>query len=106
MSTLALSLLGLAGVLVLIGLRVPIGVAMGAVAFLGFCYLRNVNVALSALSDSHRRRVLSFCDHELRGVTLIRLGRDAVLEGFWSRTLRTVERQEGPNLRSEAPTPA
>lgn len=52
MSTLALSLLGLAGVLVLIGLRVPIGVAMGTVAFLGFCYLRNVHVALSALSDT------------------------------------------------------
>jgi hypothetical protein len=35
---------------VLIALRVPIGVAMGAVAFVGFWYLRNVKVALSALS--------------------------------------------------------
>jgi tripartite ATP-independent transporter DctM subunit len=31
---------------------VPIGIAMGAVAFLGFWYLRNFNVALSALSDT------------------------------------------------------
>ena len=52
MSTLSLSLLSLAGILVLIGLRVPIGVAMGAIAFAGFCYLRNFNVALSALSDT------------------------------------------------------
>ena len=52
MSTLALSLTSLAAILVLIGLRVPIGVAMGAVAFLGFWYLRNFNVALSALSDT------------------------------------------------------
>src|SRR5256885_915187 len=52
MSTLALSLTSLAAILVLIGLRVPIGVAMGAVAFAGFCYLRNFNVALSALSDT------------------------------------------------------
>src|SRR5262245_23385112 len=52
MSTLALSLTSLAAILVLIGLRVPIGVAMGAVAFGGFWYLRNFNVALSALSDT------------------------------------------------------
>ena len=52
MSTLALSLTSIAGILVLIGLRVPIGVAMGGVAFLGFCYLRNFNVALCALSDT------------------------------------------------------
>ena len=38
--------------LVLIALRVPIGVAMGAVAFVGFWYLRNFNVALSALRDT------------------------------------------------------
>ena len=38
--------------LVLIALRVPIGIAMGAVAFFGFWYLRNFNVALSALSDT------------------------------------------------------
>ncbi len=52
MSTLALSLTSIAGILLLIGLRVPIGVAMGAIAFLGFWYLRNFNVALSALSDT------------------------------------------------------
>jgi C4-dicarboxylate transporter DctM subunit len=38
--------------LVLIALRVPIGIAMGSVAFFGFWYLRNFNVALSALSDT------------------------------------------------------
>jgi tripartite ATP-independent transporter DctM subunit len=38
--------------LVLIGLRVPIGVAMGGVAFLGLWYLRNFNVALSVLRDT------------------------------------------------------
>ena len=38
--------------LVLIALRLPIGVAMGAVAFGGFWYLRNFNVALSALRDT------------------------------------------------------
>src|SRR5262245_10561509 len=52
MSTLALSLTSIAGILLLIGLRVPIGVAMGTVAFLGFWHLRNINVALSALSDT------------------------------------------------------
>jgi vitamin B12/bleomycin/antimicrobial peptide transport system ATP-binding/permease protein len=59
--------------------------------------------ALSALSDSHRRRVLSFCDRELIGVTLIRLGRDSVLDGFWSRTLHIIERRGGPLLRSDLP---
>ena len=38
--------------LVLIGLRVPIGVAMGGVAFLGLWFLRNFNVALSVLRDT------------------------------------------------------
>ncbi|ARQ03048.1 C4-dicarboxylate ABC transporter [Pseudorhodoplanes sinuspersici] len=38
--------------LILIGLRVPIGVAMGGVAFLGLWYLRNFNVALSVLRDT------------------------------------------------------
>lgn len=52
MDALMLSLVSLGGMLVLIALRVPIGIAMGAVAFLGFCYLRNFNVALSALSDT------------------------------------------------------
>lgn len=52
MSTLSLSLGSLAFILLLIGLRVPIGVAMGAVAFCGFWYLRNLDVALSVLRDS------------------------------------------------------
>src|SRR5262245_7272310 len=52
MSTLTLSLGSLAFILLLIGLRVPIGVAMGAVAFCGLWYLRNFNIALSVLKDS------------------------------------------------------
>src|SRR5215510_12948542 len=52
MDALTLSLVSLGGMLVLIALRVPIGIAMGATAFAGFWYLRNFNVALSALSDT------------------------------------------------------
>ncbi len=52
MSTLSLSLGSLALILLLIGLRVPIGVAMGTVAFCGLWYLRNFNVALSVLRDT------------------------------------------------------
>src|SRR5258708_20852565 len=52
MDALTLALVSLGAMLVLIALRVPIGIAMGAVAFAGFCYLRNFNVALSALSDT------------------------------------------------------
>ena len=48
--TLALGSLGL--MLLLLALRFPIGVAMGIVAFLGFWYVRNVNVALSVLRDT------------------------------------------------------
>ena len=59
--------------------------------------------ALSALGNSHRGRVLSFCDRELAGATLIRIGRDSVLDGFWSRTLRIVERPGGPYLRGDPP---
>jgi putative ATP-binding cassette transporter len=59
--------------------------------------------ALSALGDSHRRRVLSFCDSELVGVTLIRVGRDSVLDDFWDRTLHIIERRGGPQLRSDLP---
>jgi putative ATP-binding cassette transporter len=56
--------------------------------------------ALNALRDSHRRHVLSFCDRELVGMTLIRLSRDTVLDGFWNRTLHIVERPDGPCLGS------
>jgi C4-dicarboxylate transporter, DctM subunit len=52
MSTLTLSLGSLGLILMLIALRIPIGVAMGAVAFAGFWYLRNVDVALSVLRDT------------------------------------------------------
>ena len=52
MSTLTLSLGSLALILLLIGLRVPIGVSMGAVAFCGLWYLRNLNVAMSVLRDT------------------------------------------------------
>jgi tripartite ATP-independent transporter DctM subunit len=52
MTTLQLALLSLVSIVVLIGLRVPIGVALGGVAFIGFWYLRNVDVALSVLRDS------------------------------------------------------
>src|SRR5262245_65695217 len=48
--TLALGSLGL--MLVLLALRFPIGVAMGIVAFFGFWYVRNFNVALSVLRDT------------------------------------------------------
>jgi C4-dicarboxylate transporter DctM subunit len=52
MDALTLSLASLAGILLLVGLRVPIGVALGGVAFLGFCYVRNVNVALGVLQET------------------------------------------------------
>lgn len=52
MSTLALSLTSLAGMLALIALRVPIGAAMAVVAFGGFWYLTNLNVAFSVLRES------------------------------------------------------
>jgi tripartite ATP-independent transporter DctM subunit len=52
LSTLTLSLGSLGLILALIALRIPIGVAMGIVAFAGFWYLRNLNVALSILRDT------------------------------------------------------
>ena len=52
MSTLTLACLSIGIILFLIALRIPIGVALGGVAFVGFWYLRNVNVALSVLEDS------------------------------------------------------
>jgi tripartite ATP-independent transporter DctM subunit len=52
MSTLTLSLGSLACILVLIGLRVPIGVSMASVAFFGLWYLRDLHVALSVLRDT------------------------------------------------------
>jgi C4-dicarboxylate transporter, DctM subunit len=52
MNTLAISLGSLGCILLLIGLRVPLGLAMGGVAFVGFAYLRNWNVAFSVLGDA------------------------------------------------------
>jgi tripartite ATP-independent transporter DctM subunit len=52
MDPLSLSLISLGAMLALIGLRVPIGVAMGVVAFAGFWHLRNLNVAFSVLRDA------------------------------------------------------
>ncbi len=52
MTTLQVAGTSIMMMLVLIGLRVPIGVAMGGVAFLGLWYLRNFNVALSVLRDT------------------------------------------------------
>jgi C4-dicarboxylate transporter, DctM subunit len=52
MDALTLSLASLAAILLLVGLRVPIGVALGGVAFLGFCYLRNLKVALGVLQET------------------------------------------------------
>jgi tripartite ATP-independent transporter DctM subunit len=52
MSALTLSLVSLGIILLLIGLRVPIGVALGGVSFVGFWYLANVNVALGVIRDA------------------------------------------------------
>ena len=52
MSALTLALGSIAAILALIGLRVPIGVAMGGVAFAGVWHLRNLDVALSVLRDT------------------------------------------------------
>ncbi|TAK82352.1 MAG: TRAP transporter large permease [Betaproteobacteria bacterium] len=52
MGPLSLTLTSLAAILGLIALRVPIGVALGGVAFGGFCYLRNAQVALGVLRET------------------------------------------------------
>ncbi|OGA30317.1 MAG: C4-dicarboxylate ABC transporter [Betaproteobacteria bacterium RIFCSPLOWO2_12_FULL_67_28] len=52
MNALWLTLASLAAILVLIGLRVPIGVALGAVAFAGFWHLRNLTVALGVIRET------------------------------------------------------
>ena len=58
-----------------------------------------IDDALSAVSEAHRRLVMSVARDRLAGVTLIRLGRDPVLDGFWDCTLNIVERPGGPCLR-------
>jgi C4-dicarboxylate transporter, DctM subunit len=52
MDALTLSLVSLGGMLVLIALRVPIGIAMGSVAFFGFWSLHNANFAPGPLTDT------------------------------------------------------
>ena len=52
MGPLALTLTSLAAILVLIGLRVPIGVALGGVSLVGFWYLRNLTVALGVIKET------------------------------------------------------
>ncbi|RVV98130.1 TRAP transporter large permease subunit [Mesobaculum littorinae] len=51
MDGLTLSLVCLGGVLALIAIRTPIGVALGVVSFLGFWELRNFNVALGQMRE-------------------------------------------------------
>ena len=52
MGTLSLILSSVGVMLVLIALRVPIGIAIGGVAFAGCWYLRNLNVAFGVLRDT------------------------------------------------------
>lgn len=59
--------------------------------------------AISALGESHRRLVLSLAHRELHGATLIRLGRDPVLDGFWDRTLHIIAHRDGQCLNLERP---
>ncbi len=51
MNSLQIGVLSIVAILALIALRTPIGVALGAVSFAGFCYLRNVDVALSMVRE-------------------------------------------------------
>jgi len=60
--------------------------------------------AISALNETHRRLVLSLKDRELADTTLIRLGRDSVLDGAWDRTLHIVERPTEPRLQVGSPS--
>jgi putative ATP-binding cassette transporter len=62
-----------------------------------------VDDAISALGESHRRLVLSPDERELGQVTLVRHGRDPVLDVSWNRTLHIIERPGGPCLRSDLP---
>lgn len=52
MSTSVVALSSLAVMLLLMGIRVPIGVAMGLVAMGGFWYIGNINIALAVLRDA------------------------------------------------------
>ncbi len=52
MSALTVSILSLVAILGLIALRIPIGVALGGVSFVGFWYLINLHVAISVIRDT------------------------------------------------------
>lgn len=52
MSTTVLASSSLVLMLVLLAIRVPIGVAMGVVAFGGFWYIGNINIALAVVRDT------------------------------------------------------
>lgn len=52
MDTLTFGLTTLAGIISLIALRVPIGVALGIVSIAGFAYIRNFNVAMAVLRET------------------------------------------------------
>jgi tripartite ATP-independent transporter DctM subunit len=52
MGALSVATLSLIAILVLIGLRLPIGVALGVVAFVGFWLLRDLDVAIGVLRDT------------------------------------------------------
>ncbi len=52
MSALTVSIISLVAILALIAVRIPIGVALGGVSFLGFWYLINLHVAISVIRDT------------------------------------------------------
>ncbi len=52
MDTLTFGLITIAAIITLIGLRVPIGVALGVVSLLGFAYVKNFNVAFAILRET------------------------------------------------------
>ena len=52
MSALTVSIVSLVAILGLIALRIPIGVALGGVSFVGFWYLINLHVAISVIRDA------------------------------------------------------
>ena len=56
MDGLTLSLVCFAGMLFLIAIRTPIGVALGVVSFLGFWELKNFNVAIGQMREAYGGR--------------------------------------------------
>ena len=62
--------------------------------------------AIGALSEDHRRLVLSIFERELAGAAVLRFGRDPAPHCAWDRTLHIVRRPGGPCLRSGVPRAA